>query len=255
MLGAVLICRHLGANKNKMSPWQTFYSQFFIGSWNEVETKFFINSFVMQSLHTTVRLSVAHLCIYAQGILATMFVFVWNLENKLYEFDLKRNVGCTNIVFLDYHSPGISWTKQQVMYFLSWLRCILYSFLNCCEWARQLQRRILNHGPLTRYGNLRVAHATGILGTFFPPPWVSDPDMHHGTCVTHVPWCLPGSLTGGFLWSRWRKNVPGIPGACATHICPYLVRGPWSFLVFCESILIHALYISRYNFATTKTCK
>ena len=32
----------------------------------------------------------------------------------------------------------------------------------------------------------------------------SDPDMHHGTCVTHVPWCIPGSLTGGFLWSRWR---------------------------------------------------
>ena len=28
--------------------------------------------------------------------------------------------------------------------------------------------------------------------------------MHHGTCVTHVPWCMPGSLTSGFLWSRWR---------------------------------------------------
>ena len=24
---------------------------------------------------------------------------------------------------------------------------------------------------------------------------VSDPGMHHGTCVTHVPWCMPGSLT------------------------------------------------------------
>ena len=22
--------------------------------------------------------------------------------------------------------------------------------------------------------------------------------------VTHVPWCMPGSLTSGFLWSRWR---------------------------------------------------
>ena len=38
----------------------------------------------------------------------------------------------------------------------------------------------------------------------FPrPPRVSDPDMHHGTCVTHVPWCMPGSVTSGFLWSRW----------------------------------------------------
>ena len=41
-------------------------------------------------------------------------------------------------------------------------------------------------------------------GTFSPPPWVSDPDMHHGTCVMHMPWCMPGSLTLGFLWSRWR---------------------------------------------------
>ena len=41
-------------------------------------------------------------------------------------------------------------------------------------------------------------------GTFSPPPRVSDPDMHHGTCVTHVPWCMPESLTSGFLWSWWR---------------------------------------------------
>ena len=34
--------------------------------------------------------------------------------------------------------------------------------------------------------------------------------MHHGTCVTHVPWCMSGSLTCGD-----GKNVPGIPGACA----------------------------------------
>ena len=42
---------------------------------------------------------------------------------------------------------------------------------------------------------------------------VSDPVMHHGTCVTHVPWCMSGSLTrcGG-------ENVPDIPGACAPAI-------------------------------------
>ena len=39
---------------------------------------------------------------------------------------------------------------------------------------------------------------------FFPTPRVSDPDMHHGTCVTHVPWCMPGLLTSDFLWSRLR---------------------------------------------------
>ena len=52
-------------------------------------------------------------------------------------------------------------------------------------------------------------------------PLVSDPDMHHGTCVTHVPWCMSASLThsGG-------ENVPGIPGACATRNFTYLARGP-----------------------------
>ena len=41
-------------------------------------------------------------------------------------------------------------------------------------------------------------------GTFSPSGRVNDPDMHHGTRVTHEPWCMPGSLTGGFHWSRWR---------------------------------------------------
>ena len=60
------------------------------------------------------------------------------------------------------------------------------------------------NGPLTRYVKLRVAHAPGMPGTFSPPPRVIDPDVHHGTCVTHVPWCMTGSITSGFLWSRWR---------------------------------------------------
>ena len=52
-------------------------------------------------------------------------------------------------------------------------------------------------------------------------PLVSDPGMHHGTCVTHVPWCMSGLLTRG-----GEENVPGIPGACATRNFTYLVRGP-----------------------------
>ena len=38
---------------------------------------------------------------------------------------------------------------------------------------------------------------TGNAGNVFPPPRVSDPDMHHGTCVT------PRSLTSGFHCRRW----------------------------------------------------
>ena len=51
---------------------------------------------------------------------------------------------------------------------------------------------------------------------------VNDPGMHHGTCVTHVPWCMSGSLTRG-----GGENVPGIPGACATRNFTYLTWGPW----------------------------
>ena len=61
-----------------------------------------------------------------------------------------------------------------------------------------------SHGPLARYVRLRVAHAPRMPGTFSLLPRVSDPDMHHGTCVTHVPWCMPESLTSGFLLIRWR---------------------------------------------------
>ena len=39
--------------------------------------------------------------------------------------------------------------------------------------------------------------------------------------VTHVPWCMSGSLTRG-----GGENVPGIPGACATCNFTYLARGP-----------------------------
>ena len=65
------------------------------------------------------------------------------------------------------------------------------------------------------------AHAPGMPGTFSPPPRVSDPDMHHGTCVTHVPWCMPGSLTSSFLWSWWRgKTFPAFPA----HAQPAILR-------------------------------
>ena len=50
-------------------------------------------------------------------------------------------------------------------------------------------------------------------------PLVSDPCMHHGTCVTHVPCCMSGSLIRG--------GGESIPGACATHNFTYLARGPW----------------------------
>ena len=73
------------------------------------------------------------------------------------------------------------------------------------------------NGPLARYVKLRVAHAPGMPGTFSLPLRVSDPDMQHGTCVMHVPWCMSGSLTSGFLGRRGGKTFPQLY---------VLVRGP-----------------------------
>ena len=66
---------------------------------------------------------------------------------------------------------------------------------------------LLHHEPLNRV-KLRVASAPRMPGTFSPSLGVSDPDMHHCTCVMHVLWCMPGSLTSGFLWSGWRGKCP-----------------------------------------------
>ena len=81
-----------------------------------------------------------------------------------------------------------------------------------------------DHGlPWASYQIRKIAgaHAPGMPGTFSLPPWVSDPDMHHGTCVTHVPWCMSGSLTSGFLWSRRRgKTFLAFPA----HAQPAILR-------------------------------
>ena len=53
-------------------------------------------------------------------------------------------------------------------------------------------------------------------------PLISDPGMHHGTCVPHMPCCMSWSLT-----PSGRENAPGIPGACTTRNFTYLTRGPW----------------------------
>ena len=46
-------------------------------------------------------------------------------------------------------------------------------------------------------------------------PLVSDPGMLHGTCVTHVPWCMTGSLTRGS-----GENVLAFPA----HAQPEILR-------------------------------
>ena len=82
-------------------------------------------------------------------------------------------------------------------------------------------------------------------------PLVSDAGMHHGTCVTHVPWCMSGSLIRG-----GGENVPGISGACATRNFAYLIRGPLASLgqpyVTCASLIIYVNSTSKRPQNSTK---
>ena len=84
-----------------------------------------------------------------------------------------------------------------------------------------------NNGPLTRYVNCGLCMHREFRERFprhrLQRKLVSDPGMHHGTCVTHVPWYMSGSLA-----RDGRENVPGIPDACTTGKSTYLVKGPWN---------------------------
>ena len=119
--------------------------------------------------------------------------------------------------------------------------------------------------PLSIYVKFRVAHAPGCRERFLHhrlqrKQLISDPGMHDGTCVTHVPWCMPGSLTRG-----GGKNVLGIPGTCASLNFTYLVRGPWrgylrsiTSLFICSTTLIASkadkvgVVIAQVSVAATK---
>ena len=54
---------------------------------------------------------------------------------------------------------------------------------------------------------------------------VSDPSMHHGTCVTHVPWCMSGSLTRAGH-SRRMRNIRNFDSLSTVlhEICTNLSR-------------------------------
>ena len=101
---------------------------------------------------------------------------------------------------------------------VAWRR-IYYIIFSCISYT---------NWRLTRYAKIRVVHAPGCKERF-PRQWiqrkplVSDPDIQHGTWITHMPWCTSGSLTRG-----GGENVAGISGACTTRNFTYLAKGPCS---------------------------
>ena len=92
------------------------------------------------------------------------------------------------------------WYRSHRLCYLSWTG-IFFS------WASYQIRKIAGCACAGNAGNV-FPHRR-----FQRKPLVSDPGMHHGTCKTHVPWCMSGSLTCGD-----GENVPGIPGSCAPAI-------------------------------------
>ena len=92
---------------------------------------------------------------------------------------------------------------------------------NSCNWLLDI------------YIKTQVAHAPRLLGRFSPSPRVSDPDMHHGTCVTPVPWCMRGCQLMVSFEVCGGENVPDIPGTCTTHNVTYFGRGLWTDVPKC----------------------
>ena len=106
----------------------------------------------------------------------------------------QQNMSIINLYFAFYEIKAVHLlTKTDRFEILSWASCQIRKIAGCAF--------------------------AGNAGNVFPHHWlqrktlVSDPGMHHGTCVTHVPWCMSESpVTDG------GENVPGIPGACAPAI-------------------------------------
>ena len=120
---------------------------------------------------------------------------------------------CFVVSCLCYRSKWIN-----VIYFLTFFRVALLLYVSLVEiriWCW------ISGSPCASYQIRKIAccACAGNTGNVFHhrrlqrKPLVSDPGIHHGTCVTHVPWCMSGSLTSG-----GGENVPGIPGACAPTI-------------------------------------
>ena len=103
----------------------------------------------------------------------------------------------------------LSYKAFECLTYLKWSKGVLTMLMTTSPW------------PWASYQIRKIAGCAcaGNAGNVFPrrrfqrKPLVSDSGMHHGTCVTHVPWCMSGSLTCGD-----GENVPGIPGACAPTI-------------------------------------
>ena len=134
------------------------------------------------------------LCCRDEDSLCCIFMIAYNL--------VTARVRATVIV-LRIHAWIFRFQLQESCYD-SPMWCLCTRTMNNEAWASYQIRKIAGCACAGNAGNVSPRRR------FQRKPLVGDPGMHHGTCVTHVPWCMSGSLTCGD-----GENVPGIPGACA----------------------------------------
>ena len=128
-----------------------------------------------------------------------------------------------------YHQMNLLITRDirvsnpNIITMVSWLVLYYKITRNCavCRFLIKITRCFIRTAwACCQIRKIAGAHAPGMPGTFSPSPQVSAPDMHHGTCVTHVPWCMPGLVTSGFRWNRRRgETFPAFP----THAQPAML--------------------------------
>ena len=126
----------------------------------------------------TTWLSIYVTCEELMGTCATPWLFLLIVE---YQYCIREVHGTYCLISKTHY---VFWCVLYFVWALSLSRHCIRVFMICnALWTVFVS----THGPLTRYVILWVAHVPGMPGTFSPPPRVGDPDMHHGTCVTHVP--------------------------------------------------------------------
>ena len=92
-----------------------------------------------------------------------------------------------------FRSTKFTWSPAWYMRSVNSNRCIcVHKWKQITPWTSYKIRKIAGCACARNAGNV------------FPTTSESDPHMHHGTYLTHVPCCMLGSLTSGFPWCRWR---------------------------------------------------
>ena len=133
-------------------------------------------------------------------VVSSRYIFVWQMTTHfVYELSSVK-------------IPYMGW-----IFFIEYDECVCLDIIkDKSSWASYQIRKIAGCACAGNAGNVFPRRR------FQRKPLVSDPGMHHGTCVTHVPWCMSGSRTRG-----GGENVPGIPGACAPAISRIWQEAHW----------------------------